>query len=150
MIRSSRRSDAILNRIIAREKEGNEVVFKGGDRFVSRELGDKRGAQIYRVDPGYFQRRKDPRLPGFYGRIRVNDARSLAAQLFSHGRPRRGKKPSRRSIDLKCHFQHRWDICWNAKCIQDCVEKGNGFRVAFRPVPFSALFLFFFPFLLLF
>lgn len=93
----------------------NEIAFKGGDadrshppdRFVSRwvwprvikEAADLRRIQRPAISNGERIREAipPPPSPGFYGRIRVNDAndaQSLAAQLFSHGQSRRGKKPS--------------------------------------------------------
>lgn len=97
-------------------KEGMRIVLtlRIGLLVVrwARVIKEAGRPQIYGGSSGWlFPAEKEfaKRSPGFYGRIRVNDAQSLAAQLFSHGQSRRGKKPSRRSIDLKCHFQHRWD-----------------------------------------
>lgn len=89
----------------------NEIAFKGRDadrshppdRFVSRwvwprvikEATDLRRIQRPAISNG--ERIREAIPPLFYGRIRVNDAndaQSLAAQLFSHGQSRRGKKPS--------------------------------------------------------
>lgn len=89
----------------------NEIAFKGGDadrshppdRFVSRWVWPrviKEAADLWQIQRPAIsngERIREAIPPLFYGRIRVNDAndaQSLAAQLFSHGQSRRGKKPS--------------------------------------------------------
>ena len=59
-------------------------------------------------------------------------------------------KPVRRSIDLKCHFQHRWGT-WARKCIGIAWKKGSDIRAGICLIPllffvYPFFFFFFFSF----